>query len=302
MRRQQAACAGRQAAVPGGQRMEALLGLGAVPDLGIQGEQAQASAGGQFVPLVGIGQAAHGGGVQHAHAGWHQVQQAVQHLQARCAAAGLAQPLQARGAHQAQPGRAGPFLLERPLAAGMHLAQADARARQVLPHRPCATTPGQPRRKRLPQRGLVAVADADPGARPGVLPAQVDAVDRLVGQEGALGIAPPGGERSIAGQEGPQVAVAGQRHEERRRAVGVVDAVPGLAVGFHESACQNRRSLSCGGHAASLGGVGRIRPRGRQRCRRWTVPARLRPPAQQEAHPARQGRRFAATRMRETML
>jgi len=64
----------------------------------------------------------------------------------------------------------------------------------------------------------------------------VDAVDGLVGEEGTGRVAPPGSQRTGGGDEGPEIAVAGQGDEERRPPVEVVDAVPGLAVVLDEAA------------------------------------------------------------------
>ena len=89
-------------------------------------------------------------------------------------------------------------------------------------------------------RHLMALAalfvQAHPGARAGVLPARVDAVHRLVGEEGPFGVAPPRGQRAGRGDKGPDVAVAGQGDEEGRRLVDAVDAVPALAVVVDEAA------------------------------------------------------------------
>ena len=80
VRRQQCAGARRQAGMPGHQRVERFLGLGTVPNLGVQGVERQPAAGRGLVPLVGVGQHAHGGGMQHAHTRRHQVEHAVEHL------------------------------------------------------------------------------------------------------------------------------------------------------------------------------------------------------------------------------
>ena len=220
------------ACMPGNQGLEGLLGLGAIPDLGVQREQAQASTGGQFVPLVGVGEHAHRGRVCHADTGRDQVEQAVQHLHLHW----LFQRDEAGRAHQTQARSGRPFDLEAQVPRRVLLAKAQPRAREVLPHRARTGAAVQQRRKGLPQFCVRTVVDADPGARPGVLPALVDAVDRLVGEERPFRVATAGCQRTGGGDEGPDITVAGQGHEEGRLLVVAGDAVPGLPVVFDEAA------------------------------------------------------------------
>jgi hypothetical protein len=100
MRRQQGARALGQAAVPGHQGVERFLGFGAIPDLRVQREEAESSAGRRLVPFVGVGQVAHRRCGACADAGRDQVEQAVEHAHAGGRGAALA--AQARAAHQAE--------------------------------------------------------------------------------------------------------------------------------------------------------------------------------------------------------
>ncbi|MFG5409826.1 hypothetical protein ABXN37_19240 [Piscinibacter sakaiensis] len=266
---QQRAAARGHAGVPGHQGLEALLGLGAVPDAGVQRVQAEPPAGRRLVPLVGVGQAAHRGGVRNAQAGGHQVQQPVEHLHAHQARVG-AQP---HAAHQAERRGARPLLLDVQAARGVRLAQPQPGAGQVLPDRArTAAADHVAGREGLPQGCRRVVGQADPGARPGVLPASVDAVDRLVGEERAFGVAPSRGQRAGGGDEGPDIAVAGQRDEEGRRVLAAVDAVPGLPVVLHEATAQ-------AAHAGSSRGRGRGGARAQRVQRTASMNRRSRSPA-----------------------
>ena len=118
----------------------------------------------------------------------------------------------------------------------MVLTEAQPGSRQVLPHRARADGPVELRRKGLPQLGAAAAEHADPGPRAGVFPAPVDAVHRLVGEEGAFGVAAAGSQGAGRGHESPHVAVAGQGDEERCRPVVAVDAIPGATVVVDEAA------------------------------------------------------------------
>ena len=239
--------------MPDRQRFERLLGFGTVPDLRVQRVQAESSACGRLVPLVGIGQTAHRLRGLQADPGGHQVEHPIQHLDSqRFGKVGMAdQPCRA---HQPEVCGCEPLDLETQRCRGVLLAKTDAGARQVLPHRAQRWRLVQARRKGLPQSCVGVAGQQDPGPRPGVWPAQMDFVNRLVREEGAFLVAASGGQRTGRRDEGPQVAVASQRHEKRRLPVVAFDAVPGLVVlndkgachrvGFHRpaqrGACQTR--------------------------------------------------------------
>lgn len=91
--------------------------------------------------------------------------------------------------------------------------------------------------QRLPQRcrgGSAPHAQQRDGT--GVVGSVVQAVHGLVGEQGAVRIAPAGGEPGRRRQEHPQVRVGRDVHQEWRERIHGGDVLPGLAVQFEEGA------------------------------------------------------------------
>jgi hypothetical protein len=172
VRRQQRAGPRRAPGMPGHQGLERLLGLGAVPDLGVEREQAHATAGRGLVPLVGVGQELIVAAMRGSTPGGCRLSSPSSTCTRTGGEPAPGVPLrQARGAHQAQRRRAEPLGLERQPQAGVQLTKAQPRARQVLPHRALRGR-RQRWREGLPQLRALRAGHADPGARAGVFPAR----------------------------------------------------------------------------------------------------------------------------------
>ena len=268
---------GREPGRPDGGRLERLARLGAVDGDRAQEEQSERRVGHELALLVRVGEVAADRLKLTDEAVRHQVLDAVQHAHRD---GGVAVRDQLGGADEAEPLARAPGDGERQAEVVVGLLEAET----VSPKRLGQAAAGRVQarvavRERLPEGGLwrpVPLARArDEQERLAARPVLgvVDAVDRLVREEGVVGAAAPRREPARARREQPMIGVADDGDEERRHPVDVVDPVGGVPVHLHEGSRDRARvgvnrsgaDDEAGHRPVGVGGQGGgVRSRGRR--------------------------------------
>ncbi len=217
----------REPGAPDGVGPEDLGGLGAVGDLGGEGEYGEPGFRIAVRPPVGVDQGTRLLVEGERRPPGEDVSQAVEEGDGHRLPAEV---LQGRGPHPAELVAARPPVPEEKSQVQVQLLEHDPVPDGALVEGPLHPEPAVPSgRQGFPEDlGFTLPPHPEQGDRSGVKRPVVELVHRLVGEEASVRVHPPGGEPPPGGDEHPEVGVGGDAHEEGGHPMGTLD--PGVVL------------------------------------------------------------------------